>query len=609
VANAIGTQIAGKPSGTAPGAQTLQIRAIRSSDSSTVCEAALQGTQTVQMAYECVSPASCSAATLAVGATGIAGNPSGSVGGYSSATLSFDNAGLATFDLTWNDAGSARLHARYALPDASGAATGDFMAGSSNLFVSRPFAFELSVDGNPGASSATGAAFNPAGTPFAASARAVTWSAAADADADGIADGMEAADTSATNNADLSGNATTPNYAPSTALTLGSTLQFPAGGTHPGLTGSPSAVFTNGVGAISGLRYDEVGIIEITAAQGGSYLGIGSTETGKIRGSSGFVGRFRPARLAVAANVPLLASACSAGAFSYIGQPVYFGTAPVLSVTAQSALGTTTTNYTQSGFFKLDTALAGRSYADGSGAHPLGYTAAGSVTLAGSTAGSGTATLTLASDEAGDAITWIRANPEGPFAADVDAEFTADSLTDGDGACHDPDANGSCDSFTIRGIEGTQLRFGRLVAQSALGSEMQPLAVPLIAQYHDGSGFALNDADSCTVLGTAVLDFGVGGYANAPAAGVLSFPVGAGTSTASMPVMRLSGGRLELRLSAPGAGNVGDIDYLVDVGTLGSSWLQYDWDGNGSFTDNPRGRASFGVYAGPSRVVYRRESW
>ncbi|MFM7273294.1 MAG: DUF6701 domain-containing protein, partial [Gammaproteobacteria bacterium] len=355
VANAIGTQIAGKPSGTAPGAQTLQIRAIRTSDSSTVCEAALQGTQTVQMAYECVSPASCSAATLAVGATTIAGNPSGSVGSYSNATLSFDNAGLATLGFTWNDAGSARLHARYALPVAGGAASGSFMAGSSNTFVSRPFALALGVSGNPAASSAGGAAFTSAGTAFGASARAVAWSAAADANADGIADGMESADTSATNNASLAANATTPNFAPSGALTLGSTLQFPAGGTHPSLTGSPSAVFTNGVAAISGLRYDEVGIIEITAAQGGSYLGIGSAETAKIRGSSGFVGRFRPARLALASNVPLLASACSAGAFSYIGQPVYFGTAPVLALTAQSALGTTTTNYTQSGFFRLDT--------------------------------------------------------------------------------------------------------------------------------------------------------------------------------------------------------------------------------------------------------------
>ncbi|MFM7784999.1 MAG: DUF6701 domain-containing protein, partial [Gammaproteobacteria bacterium] len=404
-------------------------------------------------------------------------------------------------------------------------------------------------------------------------------------------------------------NATTPNFAPSGALTLGSTLQFPAGGTHPSLTGSPSAVFTNGVAAISGLRYDEVGIIEITAAQGGSYLGIGSAETAKIRGSSGFVGRFRPARLALASNVPLLASACSAGAFSYIGQPVYFGTAPVLSVTAQSALGTTTTNYTQSGFFKLDTALAGRSYADGSGAHALGYSAAGGVTLGGSTSGSGTATLALASGDGGDAINWTRADPEGPFTADVDAVFTAASLTDSDGACHDPDANGSCDSFTISGIEGTQLRYGRLATQNVLGSEMQALPVPVTVQYHDGRGFVLNDADSCTQLTAETLDFGVGSYAEEPAAGTLSFPIGRGTSTASMPSTTLSAGRLDLLLSAPGAGNVGDIDYLIDLAPLGMTWLLYDWDGDRRYIDSPRGRASFGIYSGPSRVVYRRESW
>jgi hypothetical protein len=62
-------------------------------------------------------------------------------------------------------------------------------------------------------------------------------------------------------------------------------------------------------------------------------------------------------------------------------------------------------------------------------------------------------------------------------------------------------------------------------------------------------------------------------------------------------------------LSAPGAGKTGEIDYSINLTTAGASWLQDDWNGDGTRTDNPRARASFGIYKGTGKVIFRRDQW
>jgi len=482
------------------------------------------------------------------------------------------------------------------------------MSGASNTYVSRPFGFDFSVTGNPAASTSAGSKFVKAGTAFNGTARAVVWSASDDTNNDGIPDGMTSGDSNPGNNATLSDNATTQNYAPSGTLTLSSTLYAPSGGAHPGLSGSPVASFSAGIAAITGMQYNEAGIIEITAAQAGDYLGIGSSATANIRGASGYVGRFYPARFTVAANTPSFANRCTSGSFSYLGQPVYFDTAPVLAVTAVNTGGTPTSNYTTSGFFKLSTSLSGRSYAN-TGTHPLTLATGGGVTLAGDTGGTGVATLTLASGASGDALTYTKGSAEAPFSASVTATFPATDLTDSDGVCYDSNSDGVCDAFPITGITGTTLRYGRLVTDNAFGPETMPLTPPVYAQYFNGSGYVTNTADSCTVLTSAAFDFGSGSYTATPAQGVMSFPIGSGTSTASLGSTTLSAGALGLTLSAPGAGKTGEIDYSINLSTAGASWLQDDWNGDGTRTDNPHARASFGIYKGTGKVIFRRDQW
>ncbi|MGE3774313.1 MAG: DUF6701 domain-containing protein, partial [Gammaproteobacteria bacterium] len=157
VPGAIGTQIAGKPSSAAPGAQSLGLKAVRTATGTGACEAALVGTQLVDLAFQCLSPAICSGRSLTLdggSATSIAANPAGGVAGYTPVKLVFDAMGVAPFAAVFDDAGSVRLHARYELPLASGSGSGNFMHGASNAFVWRPFALDVDVPGNPGATAA-----------------------------------------------------------------------------------------------------------------------------------------------------------------------------------------------------------------------------------------------------------------------------------------------------------------------------------------------------------------------------------------------------------------------------------------------------------------------
>lgn len=610
VPGAIGTQIAGKPSSVAPGAQALGLKAVRTATGTGACEAALLGTQAIELAFQCVSPASCSGRSLRIdggSATSIAANGASGVAGYTPVKLVFDATGVAPFAMVFDDAGSVRLHARHELPLARGSGSGNFMRGASNAFVWRPFALDLSVPGNPGATAAGGPRFLAAGANFGASVRAVLWSAADDANADGIADGMNGGDANPSNNARLSDNSTAPNFAPGTPLTLGATLFRPSGGRHPGLSGAPSASFAAGVATVSGLRYDEVGIIELSAVQSGDYLGIGSAATTAIRGLSGAVGRFHPARFAVSANTPAFADACAAGDYSYMDETFRFAIAPVLTLTAQSASGGTTQNYTTSGFFKLGSALAGRTASDEL-ARPIAQDLGGGAGATDTDAGTGVFELRLPAGASGDGFRYVRAAPLAPFAAAIDLSFPAAALQDDDAVCYDAEGDGACDAYTVHKVAGTTLRYGRLATDNVLGSELLPLAAPVRAEYFNGRGFVRNDADVCTAIPLAALDLGSGSPDATPAAGDTTIAIGAGRSVAAIAHAPLASGLLGLSFSAPGAGNVGELDYRLDLGVAAHPWLRFDWNGDGT-PEDPTGRASFGLYAGPHSLVYQRDTW
>ena len=325
--NGAAASVATQTAGTASAGYVL--RAVKTNTTTKACETALVGANSVDWATQCNNPATCSAGNRLTltgsSAVAIAGNPASGVSSYTAVPMVFDANGNAPFSLNYADAGQITLRASKA---ASGSLAGP-LSGTSNAFVVRPAGLTVSAiqcssyaagscattaiaspGNNPGATTATGTAFIPAGKDFSVTITAV----------------------------DSAGNPT-PNFgqeAVPKTVRLAATLVQPSGGSAPALNNASSfGAFSGGAASGNSFNWPEVGIITLSPSLTDSdYLG-----TGNVSGtSSGNVGRFVPHHFDVAAS-----AAC--GSFSYAGQP--FGA----TLTARNGLSTPTTtlNYDGSG--------------------------------------------------------------------------------------------------------------------------------------------------------------------------------------------------------------------------------------------------------------------
>ncbi|MBU0485850.1 MAG: hypothetical protein KKB30_15205 [Proteobacteria bacterium] len=582
--NAISNQIGGKASNIAPSDQTLELEAIRTSDDTGQCEAALVGNNTIELAFECLDPPVCTANSVNINGTDIAANNNGAVATYTGVVLDFGNNTdtTATFSMVYPDVGQIKLHARYNIPLNDGSATpsGNLMLGSSNNFVVRPFGFDLSATGNPGAVTAADTIFTPAATPFPAKVRAVLWQAADDTDNDGIPDNHT--DLDPANNADLTDNPAALNFGQETLaedVTLTSLLFLPAGGTDPALTGTTTVTgFALGI-ATSNVSYDEVGIIELIAnLTDSNYL-----SAGNINGRSGHVGRFYPAdfEVTIAPDPPTLDDSCLTGIFTYLGQPFNFTVDPVLTITARNTSGITTKNYDCGGFWKLPNPYTlNYSYTDSAAAGPALTPAIGTASpAAGDTTDCGGSMSVTISDTFTYARPAVTA-PIQPFAAGIDLAANAAQFTDSDGVCFGL----GCQPFNRAGITGANMRHGRSMATNAYGPEtannIDPLLMPVWVEYYDNTpAWTTNLDDSCTLFdfiintnGTITID------SNPAAPGTVTTAIGLGY-LALWPATD----------PAPPGGTV-DLSYDFPI------WL-----------DDFTVEAFFGIYRGNDRIINWQE--
>ncbi|MEK6662860.1 MAG: DUF6701 domain-containing protein [Pseudomonadota bacterium] len=560
----IPTQTAGVTSG------SLTIQAVKKADNSAACTGVFTGNVVVNLASQCINPTTCNGKQVTINATAITNNPAAGVPNYSPVTLNFGASSTATFTLHYPDVGNMSLSARYALGS-------DFMTGTSNTFVVKPFGFTVTgiqrtSDGfaNPGAASAAGTAFIKAGDAFTATVTATAQ-----------------------------GGAAAPNYgreiSPEGVL-LTPNIVLPAAGNNPALSNGTIAggSFASGVATPTTLAWDEVGIITLTpSVADADYLGAGNA-TGTTTGN---VGRFYPHHFAATATLATRADlACApASNFTYMGEPVGLA----LTLTAQSAGNGTTQNYTTAGgFAKLDGATAAK------------WTSFGSADSIGLGAVNGTSALS--------ARLGISGTPSGSWAAGVgslsanvllnraaglDGPFNTLKLgiapQDADNAALlpgaldlDADLNASLERMQVPAAATTIVRYGRTRLNNAHGSELLALPVPLKAQYYNGTGFVTNADDNCTAF-TLATDLSLGNY---------QASLAAGETTPSPASITLSGGASVISFSAPGAGNSGSVDLTLNV----PAWLEYNWTGVGG---DPISRATFGAYRKSDQFIYQRENY
>ena len=558
-ATTVATQVAGTSSA------THYLRAVTTGTTTKACEAALSGANTVNWAYQCNNPATCSAGNLMSidggTPTTIARNNSGSFASTTAVPMTFDANGNAPFSLQFSDVGQATLSASKTVNSAT-------LTGTSNAFVTKPSGFTLSAIAqtaapqlaNPAAAAATGAKFVKAGEAFGAMVTAVT-----------------------------SGGVATPNYgkeSPAEGVLLTRALVLPAGGAAGTLANATiaGASFSAGVASVTNLAWDEVGIITLTpAVADGDYLGVGNV-TGT---TSANIGRFVPDHFRITAGTPL--GACSA-ATSYFGQD---GITTPFTLKAENAANATTQNYTGS-FAKLGlTSWSG--YAFSATGMP-----AGSVLAASATAPTGSWSLGLASVSARHQISRPTA-----LAGETAVTLSA-APADSDGVTMTATALGA----------STALRYGRLRLSNAFGSASAALQVPVAADYWSGSAWLPNTADSCTTLVAA----------NVAMSNPRNALGNVSTATSSASAVTLSAGQGVLTLGTPSpSGSSLTLDLALNLGsttadascqaahptTTGAAkpWLR---SRNGScsaaYDSDPSARASFGVFSPESRkTVHVRE--
>jgi MSHA biogenesis protein MshQ len=593
VGTVIGTQIAGETS-----VQSLALQAVRTDTNTGACTAAFASGATVNIpiAYQCNNPAACIAGqTLAITNNGtttlIASNPASGVGAYTTVPMKFSTPNAeAPFTLNYTDAGQISLLERYNIPLGNGTGSGNYMLGSSQ-FVVQPYTLVVSnvacttyaagtcsaalgaPGANPGAASAGGPAFIPAGQPFSATVTAQNFQGAA-----------------------------TPNFGQETtpaAVTLTANLVAPAAGDAAPLN-NPAAfgAFRGGSATGTTFNWPEVGIITLTPGVA-NYLGSGAV-TGT---ASGDVGRFFPNAFAVALNTPVFGTGCSAGSFSYLGQPLTYTVAPVATVTALAAAGTTTQNYTGA-FMKLaDSTLTGRTYTPTPASPSLNVSGlpAASVDPVVADLGSGHVSLTFS---AGSGLAFNRGAAIAPFNANIALSI---NVIDADGVAGPNPVTFGTGSGISFSTSATQY-YGRLALRDAVGSELLDLPVPLTAQYYASPaiGFTTNTADSCTAAPTMSfsnyqlnLKAGETCVRDTGSPGISGVGCPAAAPPSSQYVSPAAAGNFDLILAAPGTGNNGSLS----VTAAAPSWLEYTWGSS----SNPVGMATFGVFPAPASRVHQRE--
>jgi MSHA biogenesis protein MshQ len=579
----IPTQTAGVSSG------TYYLRAVKTGTSTKACEAALAGANSVDFAYECNNPTTCSGANLMSvnggTATTIARNNNGSVASYTSVSMAFDANGNAPFTFNYGDVGQVKLHAR----KVAGGALLSTLTGASNAFVVKPYGFTVTdikrtsdSVANPAAADATGTAFAKAGESFTATVTAIA-----------------------------NGGATTPNYGRESVAE--GVLLTPALAAGLGLANNPALTndtvaggsFTSGVATPTNLAWNEVGIITLTPSVGdGDYLGAGDV-TGTATGN---VGRFYPDHFELSAGAITtrtdIAPACApASTFTYMDEPFQAGF--TLTAKGPAPGNVTLQNYVTSAtpannFAKLATGApipAGFGLAFLDGATNLSSRVDGSLGITGSwTAGALAATATLG---------FTRSTaPDGPYnamrvgVAPVDADGVTLSAFDMDVTAV-PAGNDHAE------VAQTQIRFGRLRLSNAHGSELLDLPIPIQLQHWNGTLFVTNTADSCTTLASSSVSLtkSPGTLPTTLSPATISFASGVGSMTLSKPLA------------------TGSVDLCVDLGTdpvggttcsatiASKAYLQGKWPPGSAWNNDPKARATFGVYRNANEFIYMREMY
>ncbi len=480
--------------------------------------------------------------------------------------LRFDQNGATSLDVNYAEAGRMLLNAYY--PGSAEEGDSGPMSGSDD-FVSAPAGFCITPEESCSSGDSNCPAFRQVGQPFEVTIRPVAWNAGGN-----ICAGM-----------------TTRNYRQND-LKLEPVLVAPAASDNSGEVLVPatrsydhttpgSATAWNGE-ITQNVAFSEVGVFRLQVAPPtDAYFGVTVPSS-----ASEPIGRFYPTHLKVEGEGGLTAGC---GVFSYQDQPIDIATPLTLTITGYGRVEGggeyITENYDYDGFWKFEdrpaevwTAadreldLSDRLSLDDDG-----------VTERGQNDRDGKRTYTWDAKRLSYTRSPMPTAGDLPFS--IRQRFSAAELTDKDGVCYD--LGTSCQGFE-QTIADSEIRLGRLRIANAHGSEHLPLALPWMIESWQAPGvFLPEEGDICSASAWSEPD--------------LIEPTGDLAAITAPKVSTIKAGHQGvLTVAAPevtGSGRVG----FPKV----PKWLWYDWRGEGR--EPSRGLATFGIYQGSERLIFRRE--
>jgi len=371
-----------------------------------------------------------------------------------------------------------------------------------------------------------------------------------------------------------------------------STLQS---STTPAFTSVSLANFVSGVSTYSEAKYSEVGLLNLDI-QDSNYGHVGIT----VDSAAIDIGRFTPDHFkqTVAENGGVFTT-CGAGtSFAYTGQTdalvasigaISYKNQPILEITAYNKQGVITRNY-DGNFIKL-------SAGDVSVVEPT-FDAVNNSSLAANIDTGILSQIDLTALSSGTALAkgilhyqfsaldhFVYSRGSGTEVAPYTSAFelAVDTISDADSIDLLP-SDGSARTATAAIPNGVEVRFGRLVLQNSFGPTAVNLTQPLQVEYFNGSNFVVSSDDNCL------------GYEDSRLSSSPDIDALGGTG------IFIDGETRSIQLDGQDTDSSGEIRVSYDT----YDWLKYDWDNGGDYNDNPSAIATFGLFRGNDRVIYRR---
>lgn len=549
--------------------KSLAIKAVKLSDNGVSCAPAFTGNQSLNFAFNYQNPITGSKVAK------LSGTDMAAAGVNQNRTITFNGNGEASLPIQYDDAGQLSFSVAEVISSGVSSATIQNVFYPSKLVVSTAL---NSTDSN-------GTVKQVAGEYFPVNIIAQCQ------------EGTVTANYSpqSTNTLQLSVQQKEP-IANNGVLTIDSV----SGSTNIGATNLATTTWgnTNQNAVNFNAQYSEVGIINL-AAQDLNYFGNTIASTGYSS-----AGRFIPDHFDVVITNSSFDNTCTAGTadFTYIGQPFTYAylNPPEILITAKNKSGQTTKNYTESGYQKLS-----RSDIDDQRTFPTADTTKNGkdnlvkmqvlpTTDVGSLAkySDGEMKYTF---NAADTFTYVKnANALVASFSNMQYDIAIAKVEDADGV-------NAGTALTVSPL-GVNLRFGRWSIENSFGPETTDLPLSMAIEYWNGSAFAVNTDDNCSVFdGDTAANYSLTLTAlNNPLPAINLTPLSGQGSFVL--------GLAELKIAKPSDGSQGQIRFTYDITP---AWLQYDWSWNGidiqEFNENPTAVATFGQFRGNDRIIYQRE--